>query len=56
MTNDLEAANSLLHDEYYRMLNVLGGARNVTRGLRRLQTTFGGSDYSICLWSSLYLA
>ncbi len=34
MTNDLEATNSLLHNEYYRMLNVLGVARSVTKGLR----------------------
>ncbi len=42
MRNDLEAANSLFHDEDYRMLNVLGEARSITKGLRRLHTTFGG--------------
>jgi hypothetical protein len=42
MTNDLKAADSLLHNEDYRMLNVLGVARNVTKGLRCLHTTFGG--------------
>jgi hypothetical protein len=41
MTNKLEAADSLFHDEDYRMLNVLGVA-NVTKGLRHLHTTFGG--------------
>ncbi len=42
MRNDLEAANSLFHDEDYRMPNVLGEARSITKGLRRLHTTFGG--------------
>lgn len=42
MTNDLGAANSLLHGKDYMMFNVLGVARNVTKGLRRLHTTFGG--------------
>ena len=42
MTNDLEADDSLLQGKDYRMLNVLGVARSVTKGLRRLHTTFGG--------------
>ena len=42
MTNDLKAADSLLQDEDYRMLNVLGVARSVTKGLQSLHTTFGG--------------
>jgi hypothetical protein len=46
MTNNLEAADSLLHDKDYRMLNVLGVARNVTKGLQRLHTTFGGFGLS----------
>jgi hypothetical protein len=41
MTNDLESAKELLHAEDYKMLNVLGVLRNVTKGLRRLHTTFG---------------
>jgi hypothetical protein len=42
MTNDLEITNNLLHKEDYRMLNVLGVIRSVTKGLRRLHTSFGG--------------
>ena len=42
MTNDLEAADSLLHNKDYRMLNVPGVACSVTKGLRRLDTTLGG--------------
>ena len=42
MTSNLEAADSLLHGKDYRMLNVLGVARNVTKELRRLHTAFGG--------------
>ncbi len=42
MMNDLKAANSLLRNKDYRMLNVLGVARSVTKGLWRLHTTFGG--------------
>jgi hypothetical protein len=42
MTNDLESAKELLHAEDYKMLYVLGVVRNVTKGLRRLHTTFGG--------------
>ncbi len=35
-------ANELLHAEDYKLLNVLGVLQNVTKGLRRLHTTFGG--------------
>ncbi len=42
MTNDLEVADSLLHDEEYRILNVLGVVCSITKGLPRLHTTFGG--------------
>jgi hypothetical protein len=42
MTNDLEATDNLLHNEDYRMLNILGVVRSITKGLRRLHTTFGG--------------
>jgi hypothetical protein len=42
MTNDLEASDNLLHKEDYRILNILGVVRSVTKGLRRLHTSFGG--------------
>jgi hypothetical protein len=42
MTNDLKAADSLLQEEDYRMLNVLGVAPSITKGLRHLHTSFGG--------------
>ena len=42
MTNDLKAADSLLHNEDYRMLNVLGVAHSITKGIRRLHKTFRG--------------
>ena len=42
MTNDLEAADNLLHKEDYKMLNVLGVVRSVSTGLRRLHMSFGG--------------
>jgi hypothetical protein len=42
MTNNLESAKELLHAKDYKMLNVLGVLRNVTKGLRQLHTTFGG--------------
>ncbi len=42
MTNDLELAKNLQDSPNYKTLNVLGVMRNVTRGLRKLHTTFGG--------------
>ena len=42
MTNDLEAANNLLHKEDYKTLNVLGAVRSVSTELRRLHMSFGG--------------
>ncbi len=42
MTNDLELAKRLLDSIDYKTLNVLGVIRNVTRGLPKLHTTFGG--------------
>jgi hypothetical protein len=42
MTNDLELAKRLLDSIDYKTLNVLGVIRNVTRGLQKLHTTFGG--------------
>jgi hypothetical protein len=42
MTNDLEAADELLHAKDNKLLNVLGVLRNVTKGLWQIHTTFGG--------------
>jgi hypothetical protein len=42
MTNNLNAASTLLDNVDYKTLNVLGILRNVTKGLRRLHTTFRG--------------
>jgi hypothetical protein len=42
MTNNLKVTDNLLHKEDYRMLNVLGVVCSVTKGLRRLHTSFGG--------------
>ena len=33
MTNDLEEAESLLHDEDQEMINILGISQNIMRGL-----------------------
>jgi hypothetical protein len=41
MTNNLEVMDNLLHKEDYRMLNILGVVCGVTKGLRRLHTSFG---------------
>ncbi len=41
-TNDLEVADNLLHEENYRMLNDVGVAHSITKGLHCLHTTFGG--------------
>ena len=42
MTNDLESADELLNAKDYKMLNLLGVLRNVTKGLRRIGATLGG--------------
>jgi hypothetical protein len=42
MTNDIEEAENLLNKEDYRMLNLLRVVQTVTRGLRKLHTTFAG--------------
>ncbi len=42
MTNDLKVVDNLLHKEDYRTLNVVGVARNITKGLHCLHRTFGG--------------
>ncbi len=41
MTNDIEVAASALNKTDYKILNVLGVAHTVTKGLRMLHTTFG---------------
>jgi hypothetical protein len=42
MTNNIEPATKLLDNVNYKTLNVLGILRNVTKGLRKIHTTFGG--------------
>jgi hypothetical protein len=42
MTNDLKAADPLLHNDDYWMLNILGVAHSITKDLHRMHTTFGG--------------
>jgi hypothetical protein len=42
MTNDLETTKRLLYSVDHKTLNVLGVMRNVTRGLWKLHSTFGG--------------
>jgi hypothetical protein len=42
MTNDMKATFTLLDNVYYKTLNILGTRRNVSKGLRRLYTMFGG--------------
>ncbi len=43
MTNNIEPAAKLLDNVDYKILNVLGILRNVTKGLRKIHTMFGGS-------------
>ncbi len=42
MTNDIEPAAKLLDDVNYKILNVLRILHNVTKGLKKIHTTFGG--------------
>ncbi len=42
MTNNMEVAEELINKTNHRMLNILGIFRNVSTGLRKLHTTFGG--------------
>ncbi len=42
MTNNIAPAKKLLDKVDYKTLNVLGILRNVTKGLRKIHTTFGG--------------
>jgi len=42
MTNDIEEATRVSTKTNYRMLNILGVARTVTKSLRTLHRTFGG--------------
>jgi hypothetical protein len=42
MTNNTEEAENALQESDYKMLNILGVACKVTKGLRKQHTTFGG--------------
>ncbi len=42
MTNDIKEAASVLNETNYKILNVLGVACTVTKGLQKLRMTFGG--------------
>jgi hypothetical protein len=42
MTNDINPAAKLLDNVDYKTLNVLGILPNITKGLRKIHTTFGG--------------
>ena len=42
MTNDMEEAEELLDEFDYGLLNILGIARTVKKGWRKLHSTFGG--------------
>ncbi len=42
MTNDIKEAENVLQESHYKMLNILGVACTVTKGLRKLHTTFNG--------------
>ena len=42
MTNDITPAKKLLDDVDYKTLNVLEIPHNITKGLQRIHTTFGG--------------
>jgi hypothetical protein len=45
MTNDIEEAENALQESNYMMLNILGVACTVTKGLRKLHTSFGSFAY-----------
>ena len=53
MTNDIEETEELTQKEDWTMLIILGVSRNGTKGLRRLQTTFGG--FGLCSLSAKQL-
>ncbi len=42
MTNNIKEAASVLNETDYKILNILGVACTVTKGLQKLHTTFGG--------------
>jgi hypothetical protein len=42
MTNKIELAATLLDEVNYKTLNVLGILQNITKGLRKIHTTFRG--------------
>ena len=45
MANDMKAAEELLDDHDYNLLNILGIARTVKKGWRKLRTTFRGFGF-----------
>ena len=45
MTNDVEKAEKLPDEHDYSLLNILGIARTVKKGWRKLHTTFGGFEF-----------
>ena len=45
MTNDMEEAEELLDVHDYNLLNILGIARTVKKGWRKLRITFGGFGF-----------
>ena len=45
MTNGMKEAEELLDDHDYNLLNILGIARTVKKGWRKLHTTFGGFGF-----------
>jgi hypothetical protein len=45
MTNDIEEAKNALQESDYKMLDILGAACTVLKGLRKLHTTFGSLVY-----------
>ena len=45
MANDMEEAEELLDDHDFSLLNILGIARTVKKGWRKLHTTFSGFGF-----------
>ena len=42
VSNNIEVAENLFTEEDYKMHKILGIARTVSKGLRKVQQTFGG--------------
>ena len=45
MANDMEEAKEFMDEHDYSLLNILGIARIVKKGWRKLHTTFGGFGF-----------